>query len=464
MPSAANIVDRDAVIIGGGFGGCYLLHLLRKNGYSAILLEAAPRLGGVWATSCYPGARVDCELPFYGFSDSAIWNTWNWTERFPAFKELRDYFKHVDQVWGLSSDVFYDTRVTQVEWQDHAEHWITKTADGQTFRSTWALAATGTSFKPNIPNLKGMNQFKGSMHHSALWPEGVDLAGKRVAVIGAGSTAIQVVQESAKVSSRLIQYIRTPNFAVPMRQRKISKEEIYHMKPYIRHIFTACRKSDNGLPISRPTRKTLDDPEEERLRVWEENWCRGGFNLYVQNDGSTVRQQTLMSMFSGMASYSDIMISEEANLEAYKFWRTKTKARITDPQKADILAPEKPPYYISTKRPSFEQDYFEMCDRPNVEITNSPIVEITETGIVTEDGETKEFDVIAVCTGYDAVTGGLRTMGIKGIKGIDLEEKWKDGVKTFLGMTVNGFPNMFIVYGPQGEMAAIYCKEGTERD
>ncbi|KAK4495845.1 hypothetical protein PRZ48_013113 [Zasmidium cellare] len=431
MPSAANIVERDAVVIGGGFGGCYLLHLLRKNGYSAILLEAAPRLGGVWATSCYPGARVDCELPYYGFSDPAIWSTWNWTERFPSYKELRDYFTHVDKVWGLSKDVLFNTRVNQVEREDTSNTWLISTADGQRFRSTWTLAATGTSFKPNVPDIKGMDRFTGQMHHSAAWPEEpVDLSGKRVAIIGAGSTGIQVMQESAKVASRVVQYIRTPNFAVPMRQRKITQDEIYHSKPHIPHVFNACKQSPSGLPLSRSTRKTFDDSEEERQRVWEENWRRGGFNF-------------------GLGSYADTIISKEANHAAYAFWRAKTKARITDPQKADILAPETAPYFLGTKRPSLEQDYFEMCDRPNVEIVNNPIAEFTETGIVTEDGKTKEFDIVAVCTGYDAVTGGLRTMGIKGRKGLDLGDKWKDGVSTFLGMTVAGYPNMFIVYGPQ---------------
>lgn len=280
MPSAPNIIERDAVIIGGGFGGCYLVHLLRKNGFSAILLEAAPRLGGVWATSCYPGARVDCELPYYGFSDPAIWSSWNWTERFPSYKELRNYFSHVDKVWGLSQDVLYNTRVTQVEWQDESDLWMVTTADGQRFRSTWTLAATGTSFKPNIPNLKGMDRFQGKMHHSAAWPEDhVGLDGLRVAIIGAGSTGIQVMQKAAKTASRVVQYIRTPNFAVPMCQRSISIEEIYHGKPHIPHVFDACRKAPSGLPLQRPTRKTFDDSEEDRERTWEENWKRGGFNL-----------------------------------------------------------------------------------------------------------------------------------------------------------------------------------------
>lgn len=185
-----------------------------------------------------------------------------------------------------------------------------------------------------------------------------------------------------------------------------------------------------GLPIIGTGKKVFDVSKEERLRIWEEYWRRGGFNF-------------------GFGSFTDSSVSKEANLETYKFWREKARARISNPEKAALLAPEDPPYWIGTKRPSLEQDYFEMCDRPNVELTNSPIEEITETGIRTQDGQIREFDVIALCTGYDAVTGGLRTMGIKGRDNLDLGDKWKDGVVTHLGMMANGFPNMYMVYGPQ---------------
>lgn len=420
MPATANIIDRDVTIVGGGFGGCYLLKLLRDRGFSTILLEAGARLGGVWAWSCYPGARVDCELPYYGYSDPDIWSTWNWTERFPEYKQLRSYFEHVDEVWKLSQDCVLNTQVTGAVWQEEAGVWLVTTRDGQQYRSTWLMAATGTSFKPNIAKIKGLDTFKGAMHHSAAWPEeGVEMEGKRVAIIGAGSTGIQVVQEAAKVADQVVQFIRTPNFAIPMRQRQISEQEIYANKSHIQHVFKACRETRTGLPIVGNGKNTFDVSDEERMKTWDELWKRGGFNW-------------------SQGGFSDTILSKDANREAYKYWCRKTRERISDPRKADILAPKDMPYWISTKRPSLEQDYYEMCDQANVDITNSAIEEVTANGVRTKDGKVYEVDIIALCTGYDAVTGGLRTMGIKGKEGIDLDEKWKDGVITHLGMIANG--------------------------
>lgn len=276
------IIEKDVTIVGGGFGGCYLLHLLREQGFSTILLEANQRLGGVWASSCYPGARVDCELPYYGFSDPAIWSTWIWTERYPDWRELRRYFEHVDDVWKLSQDVVYQTRVTEAKWEEEAGNWLITTGNGQQYRSKWFLSATGTSFKPNYPSINGLDKFAGQIHHSAAWPEdGVELKGKRVAVIGAGSTGIQVMQEAAKVSSHVVQYMRTPNYAIPMRQRKITEEEIYQHKSHVPHVFKACRTTPTGLPIMRNGRKVFDDSEEKRMKTLEEGWKRGGFNWCV---------------------------------------------------------------------------------------------------------------------------------------------------------------------------------------
>ncbi|USW56787.1 Putative flavin monooxygenase, FAD/NAD(P)-binding domain superfamily [Septoria linicola] len=427
---STNTIEKDVIVIGGGFGGCYLLKLLREKGFSTTLIEAADRLGGVWAWSQYPGARVDCELPWYGFSDPAIWSTWMWTERYPSYIELRSYFDHVANVWDLHKDVLLNTRVVETKWQEDEQVWLTKTEDGQKYRSRWVIAATGTSFKQHIPEFPGKDKFRGEVHHSAVWPDSLPLNGKKVAVIGAGSSGLQVVQESAKVCTELTQFIRTPNLAVPMRQRKITPEEILAHKCQFEHVFKACRTTRSGLPVVGTGRRTFDDSPEERKRLLEEQWTRGGFNWSV-------------------GCYADTLIDKDANLEFYKFWRSKQLLRMKNKQKADILIPEEPPYYISTKRPSLEQDYYEMADRDNVTITNSPIVEFTERGIKTEDGIEHEFDIVAICTGYDAVTGGLRTMGIKGRDGIDLDEKWKDGIVTNLGMTVNGFPNFMMVYGPQ---------------
>lgn len=253
MPSAPRVVDCDVIVVGGGFSGCYLLKLLREQGFSTVLLEANSRLGGVWAWSCYPGARVDSELPYYGYSDPSIWSTWKWTERFASYEELRGYFDHVDNVWQLSPDVVFNTRVTGAQWQEESATWLIDTAEGQQqYRCTWLIPATGTSFKTNVPDWKGRETYQGTMLHSSLWPEsGLDITGKRIAIVGAGSTGVQIMQEAAKKSSRVVQYSKTPNYALPMRQRQVSEEEIYHTKSHIPHIFKVrqVKYVAPGLPL-----------------------------------------------------------------------------------------------------------------------------------------------------------------------------------------------------------------------
>lgn len=400
--------DLDCLIIGAGFGGCYQLKLLRDAGLRTKVVDAASKLGGVWAWNRYPGARVDVEMPFYGYSDPKVWSTWEWTQRFPSCYELLDYFDHVDKVWDLSKDVELGVTVTSATYtQDDAGKpiWVVETAGGTTYRARFLVCGTGTSFKQYIPKFEGLDKFKGAIHHSALWPEDLDIKGKRVAVIGAGSTGIQVMQEAAKVCPKVTQFIRSPNLALPMRQRDVSHAERYAYKPIYDAAFKACRQTSSGLPISNTGLKVFDVSDEERSRIWEEGWERGGFNW-------------------SLGGFIDTSIDKKANRALYDFWASKVRQRIPDPKKRELLAPLEPPYFIGTKRPSLESDYYEMISKDNVEITNSPIVRLTEKGIVTEDGKEEEFDVIAICTGYDAVTGGLMTMNIKGQDGIFLHDKW----------------------------------------
>ena len=216
-------------------------------------------------------------MPYYGYSDPAIWETFYWTERYPSDTELRSYFHHAADVWDLWKDVSFRTRVVEARFSDGG--WDVKTDNGDLYRCKWLIAATGTSAKPHVPQFDGMEKFKGAIHHSSLWPEEpVEMAGKRVAIIGAGSTGVQVVQEAAKVASSVTQFIRTPNYALPMRQRKITEDEIYANKALIPHVFKACRKTRTGLPIENCGRKVFDDPPDQRRALWEEQWKRGGFH------------------------------------------------------------------------------------------------------------------------------------------------------------------------------------------
>lgn len=271
----------DVTVVGAGFGGCYLLHKLREQGFRVQVFEAGSALGGVWSWNRYPGARVDCEFPYYSYSDPAIWKSFTWTQRFPDSHQLREYFQHVDKIWDLSKDVKLNTRVVEARYEDYG--WTVKTANGQSCRSRWFIAATGTSFKQYMPDWNGRDTFTGAMHHSSLWPEeGADIHGKRVAVIGAGSTGVQVVQEAAKVSTTVTQFIRSPNLAVPMRQRDISVEEIIQHRAALPHMFKALRTTGTGLPVTNSGRMTFNDTPEQREALWEEQWQRGGFNWYVR--------------------------------------------------------------------------------------------------------------------------------------------------------------------------------------
>lgn len=333
-----------------------------------------------------------------------------WKERYPSDESLRAYFDHVAHVWDLKKDISFNVAVTEATFQEDSGIWSVQTANGTQYRCKWLIAATGTSFKQYIPEWNGRAEFQGVMAHSSLWPEGVELTGRRVAIIGAGSTAVQVMQEASKVASHVTQYIRSPNLALPMRQRHVSEDEIYAHRPTYPHVFSACKNTFAGLPTTGVAKGCMSVPPDERRRIWEEGWKRGGFNWSI-------------------GGFMDTLIDAEANRAAYDFWRDKTAPRVRNPQKRDLLVPKDPPYYIGTKRPSLEQDYYvsaacprqynsadpskESCDRDHVDITTSPIVRFTRTGIVSEDGE-KAFDIVAICTGYDAVTGGLRTMGIKG--------------------------------------------------
>ncbi|OLN86761.1 Baeyer-Villiger monooxygenase 4 [Colletotrichum chlorophyti] len=432
-------MDYEVLIVGGGFGGCYALHQLRKIGFSAHIIEAGSALGGVWHWNSYPGARVDSESPYYQFSIREVWKDWTWSQRFPAHDEIKRYFQHVDKVLDISKDVTYNTTVVGADFEVETARWIVTTDTGQTFTSRFLIPATGSSHKRYEPRFPGMESFSGDIVHAASWPEsGIDLRNKRVAIIGAGATGVQCVQEIAKQPGvQLTVYIRNPNIALPMRQRELSELEQRGLKAVYGTLFKVARGTPAGLPCDRTSKTTFQASEEEREAYWEELWQRGGFNFQAGN-------------------YVDMLVDEKASRMIYNFWARKTRARIGDPQKRAILAPAEPPFPIATKRSSLEQDYYECLDQDNVEVVSvkkTGIRGFTSTGIVTEDGKSREHDVVVLATGYDNLTGSLTSMGLRGRDGIDLKEKWKDGVWTYLGLMTGGCPNMFMIYGPQAPTA-----------
>jgi cyclohexanone monooxygenase len=430
--------DFDAVIVGAGFNGLYLLHRLRQEGFSVRLVEASAGLGGVWQANRYPGARVDCHVPNYEYSLPEIWQDWVWSERFPGREELVAYFEHVDAVLDLRPDIDFETRIAAAHFDDDERRWSLRTSDDRSFGCRYLLLCTGFGSKPYTPDLPGLDSFAGVCHHTATWPvEGVSFEGKRVGVIGTGASGVQVVQEAAKDAAKLTVFQRSPVMALPMEQRALDPEEQAAAKPDYPEIF----EQRNGPPgsfydVHRHDVSALAVSDEERAEVYEEAWRKGGFHFWV-------------------GTFKDILSDEAANRTAYDFWRDKVRSRIDDPAVAELLAPTEPPYPFGTKRPSLEQNYYECFNQPNValvDLLTNPLVEITPTGVETT-AELVELDVLVLATGFDANTGGLTAIDIRSGSGPSLADEWVDGVDTHLGVAVSGFANMLFLYGPQSSTA-----------
>ena len=432
------------VIVGAGFSGLYQLHVLRQRGYAVHLVEANGGPGGVWYANRYPGVRVDSHVPNYEYSIEEVWRDWIWSERFPGGEEICRYFRHVDNVLGLSADISYDTRVTAASYDEGADAWSIDLEDGATMTARHLILCTGFATKPYIPDLPGLANFEGPCHHTARWPSrGVALDGRRVGVIGTGASGVQVVQEAAKVATKLVVFQRTAVTALPMQQRKLDPDHERRAKQYLADVFARRNNPPGSLhDIERRGESALAVSEEERVTVYRDAWNEGGFHFW----GGT---------------FADVAVDEEANRTAYDFWRDETRARVHDPVTAEILAPTDPPYPFGTKRPALEQDYYDCFNQPNVELVDlrtSPITEITARGVRCADAH-HELDVLVLATGFDANTGGLTAIDVRDTRGRSLADRWADGVDTTLGLAVSGFPNLFFLYGPQSPTA--FCNGPT---
>lgn len=434
----------EAIVVGGGLAGVYTLYKLRKEGIDAKILEAGKELGGVWNYNRYPGARVDSEVPYYQYSIPEVYKSWSWSERFPGQEELMSYLRHVGRTLQLYDHVAFEQNVTGCDFDVQSKRWTVQIENGKTVRSKYLIVAAGSSYKKHYPTFKGLDEYKGILLHAAAFPEaGYDFAGKQVGVVGQGATGLQIVQEVSKKADKLTIFVRTPNMAVPMRQRKMTAAEQDQYTAIYEHLFQLGRASRTGFPYKdsfHDGKAVKEVSKEEREARLEELWARGGFNFIV-------------------ASYRDYILDQEANDLMYAFWRDKVRARISDPVKADVFAPEKAPHPFGTKRPSLEQDYYECVDRSNVEavdLNKTNIEAFDKDGIVTSDGRHHKLDIIVLATGYDSLTGSFTAMGLRDINGLDMKERWKEGVRTHLGMTTPGFPNMFMVYSPQGKTSALF--------
>lgn len=423
--------DCDALIVGAGFSGIYLLHRLREAGFEARLVDAAAEPGGIWYWNCYPGARVDSQVPVYEFSLPEVWRDWTWSERFPGWRELRAYFRHVCDRLELWPHLTLGRRVTGAAWDEATRLWRVTTDDGESIRCRWFLPCLGFASKAYLPDLPGLEDFAGEWHHTAHWPQqGVPLAGRNVAIIGTGASGVQVAQEAAREAAHLTLFQRTPILALPMQQHKLSDVQQEAQKAAYPAIFAARRRTSGGFETSSREQSALDVDEAERRGVYEAQWQAGGLRFWYAN-------------------FADLLIDERANRHAYDFWRDKVRARLA-PALHERLAPTVSPHPFGTKRPSLEQNYYEIFAQNNValvDLKRSPVERIVPEGIQTRDGVI-ECDLMVFATGFDAGRGGLMQIDIRGQDGRSLADVWQRGVSAYLGYAVHGFPNMLYLYGP----------------
>ncbi|CAK3965402.1 related to flavo involved in K+ transport [Lecanosticta acicola] len=414
-------IEADAIVIGAGFSGITAIDRLRKAGLKVK----------------YPGARVDSEAPFYQLNIPEVYNTWNFTERFPGHQELRRYMAHIDKVLNLRKDTYFNARVADASWNESTNKWTIETEQGHTAIAKYLILASGLLHRTYTPDFPGLGDYKGEVHHSGAWPENFSAKGKKVGVIGAGATGVQITQELGKDADEMTILLRRPSYCLAMKQRPLTVEEQYQMKTFYNALFKAGRDSIAGFPNAQLGKGVFDDTEEQRKAQWDFAWEQGGFNF-------------------NLSGYNDIVINPEANELAYQYWRSRVCQRLTDPEKQKIMAPEKAPYYFSTKRSPLEQDYYEVVNQPNVylhDLKEAPLERFTEKGMRMADGKEYEFDAVALATGFDSFTGSLTKMGLKNREGVELKDLWQDGVSTYLGLTISGFPNMFMSYTPQAPTA-----------
>ena len=423
--------ELDTAVVGAGFSGLYMLHRLRAMGLSTRVFEAADGVGGTWYWNRYPGARCDSESYYYAYSFSTeIQQEWAWTCRYPEQPEILRYLNFVANKLDLRRDIQFSTRITAAVFNEQTDRWDLETDSGERVSAKFLITAVGCLSAAQVPDIKGLENFQGPWYHTGKWPhEGVDFTGKRVGIIGTGSSGIQSIPVIAGQADHLTVFQRTPNFSVPARNGPMTEEFQREVKANYDKITKKTRESAFGMPIDLAEKSALEVSPEERKRTYDELWEIGGFRFLFE-------------------SYNDLIFNREANDTAAEYVREKIRGIVKDPVTAEKLSPRS--YPIGTKRPPIDTDYFETFNRDNVslvDIKTSPIEEITTKGVRTRDGE-YQLDAIVFATGFDAMTGALFNLGIRGRGGIALKEKWADGPHTYLGVATAGFPNLFIITGP----------------
>ena len=421
--------DFDVIIIGAGFAGMYMLHRMREMGLKSIVFEAGDGVGGTWYWNRYPGARCDVESVQYSYQfDKELEQEWTWSEKYSPQPEILKYANHVADRFKLRKDIRFSTRITSSNYDEKKAEWEVVAEQGDTYRSNFCIFATGCLSSYNLPKFEGIEDFSGATYHTGQWPhEGVDFSGLRVGVIGTGSSAIQSIPEIAKQAKHLTVFQRTANYTIPARNAKLTEDYVRAVKDDYTGLRERARQKPAGYDIPLNPQSVLEVTEEEFKSEFQARWEKGGTQF--------------------LGAYGDLLLKAEANEKAAKFVKDMIRDTVDDPDVAELLCPTN---IIGCKRLCVDTDYYKTYNRPNVklvDVSQKPIDKITSSGVA-HQGIEYEFDAIVFATGFDAMTGALFNIDIRGREGRSLKEKWNGGPQTYLGLTTNGFPNMFTITGP----------------
>ena len=432
--SATPSATLDAVVIGAGFSGMYMLKSLRdKLGLKAKVLEMGSTVGGTWYWNRYPGARCDSDSYIYVCSwDKQALQEWEWSERYPEQPEILRYLEYIAKRHDLKRDIEFNTKVTSAEFDEKTNLWTVHTDNGDPVTARYVITAVGTLTTTNMPKFKGLENFKGKWYHTSRFPHtGVDFTGKRVGMVGTGATAVQAIPEIAQQAKHLTVFQRTANYCVPARNGKVDPQVVKARKADYENIIKRTRESFFGQEHYFIMKSALEATPEEREAEFDKKWDAGGFAFWLAN-------------------YQDMFFVEEANELCADYIRRKIRKTVIDQAVADRLMPKG--HHYGCKRQPLDTNYYETFNKHNVKLvdaaTDGGIEEITEKGI-RAGGKEYEFDIIVFATGFDAMTGPLKALNLKGRNGLTLDKVWADGPHTYLGVSVAGFPNLFTLTGPQ---------------
>lgn len=423
----------DAIVVGAGFGGIYALKKLRDElGLNVLAFDKAGGVGGTWYWNRYPGALSDSETHVYCYSwDKELWQNWDFKSKYVPQKEVLRYLEHVVQRHDLAKDIRLNTGIASAHFDDTAKDWIVTTDGGQVYRAKYFITSLGLLAATNIPDIPGLSDFKGETYHTSRWPDDVTLEGKRIGVIGTGSTGVQFITAVAPVAGHLTVFQRSPQYSVPVGNGPLSDEDLKDLRENFDNIWNQVKTSRLAFGFEESDVPLASVTDEERKKIFDKAWEKGGGFRFM------------------FETFSDIALNEEANLAAQDYIRGKIDEIVTDPETARKLKPTG----LHAKRPLCDSGYYQIYNRPNVSLVHigeTPISRITDKGILTADGIEHELDMIVFATGFDAVDGNYKRMDLRGRGGLAIKDHWHEGPTSYMSVATANFPNMFMVLGPHG--------------